>query len=146
MGKTATPKKCMKSSRSAECPWLPLSLVFTTHETLWRRLRHGACGLSHVFVPGIGKVRWIARPENNVTNVQHLTICACLRWSLICVGMPDDCSRMAHEVHERSCDEDILLIMLREILKHNPECKLRVILMSATLSQTIRNTLDDMLP
>jgi hypothetical protein len=55
--------------------------------------------------------------------------------------MPDDCSRMAHEVHERSCDEDILLIMLREILKHNPECKLRVILMSATLSQTM-NVID----
>ena len=38
--------------------------------------------------------------------------------------------RETDEVHDRSCDIDIVLLLLREILHENDGCGLRVVLMS----------------
>jgi HrpA-like RNA helicase len=64
------------------------SVVYATYETLRKRLRHGARGLTHVIVD---------------------------------------------EVHERSVDIDLTLLLLREILRESQGCEFRVVLMSATL-------------
>ena len=64
------------------------ALVYATYETLWKRLRRGARGVTYVVLD---------------------------------------------EVHERTVHCDLCLKYIRDIFEANPDCGLRVVLMSATL-------------